>query len=82
MLADAVGSVAMEMVELMGDEIPHQLAQAVSMDFFAGLVSALRGVRIRHIQLGAGNPHASGMVMAHKPVQPMMRMVECAAEVE
>jgi len=72
----------MEMLELMADEQLHQLAQVVAMDFVARPVGGLGGVRIRHVQLSAGNPHAGRMIVAHKTVQPMMWMVECAAEVE
>ncbi len=82
MLANAVGSVAMEMVELMGDESPDQLAQAVAMNLVAGLVSGARGMRIGNVQLGTAKLHACGMVMAHETVQPMVWMVERAAEVE
>ena len=82
MLANAVGPVAMEMVELMRDEMPHQLAQVVAMYLITGLVGGVRGMRIGPIQLGTGNPHAGRMVMAHETVQPMMWMVECATEVE
>jgi uncharacterized protein (DUF697 family) len=82
MFAHAVRSVAMEMIELMGHEQPDQIAQAVAMDLVAGLVGRARGMRIRYIHLGAAKPHAGGMVMAHETVQPMMWMVECAAEVE
>ncbi len=52
------------------------------MDLLARLVGGAGGMRIRHVQLGTGNPHAGRMVMAHETVQPMMWMVECAAEVE
>ena len=72
----------MEMIELVGDEQAHQLAQVVAMDFFAGLVSRAGRMRIRDIQLGTAKPHAGRMVMAHETVQPMVWMVECAAEVE
>jgi hypothetical protein len=70
------------MVELMRDEIPHQLAQVVAMNLLAGLVCGVRGMGVGHIQLGAGNPHTGRMVMAHETVQPMMWMVERAAEIE
>jgi hypothetical protein len=72
----------MEMVELMGYQSFHKLAQAVAMNLLTGLVRRIRGMRIGHVQLGTGNPHAGRMVMAHETVQPMMWMVECAAEVE
>jgi hypothetical protein len=39
-------------------------------------------MRIRDIQLSTAKPHAGRMVMAHETVQPMVWMVECAAEVE
>ena len=52
------------------------------MNLIAGLVGSARGMRIGHVQLGTAKPHAGGMVMAHETVQPMMWMVECAAEVE
>ena len=53
MLANAVGSVAMEMVELIGNETLHQFAQTVAMDLVAGLVSSACGMRIGDVQFGA-----------------------------
>ncbi len=82
MLANAVGPLAMEMVELMRDEVSHQLAQVVAMNLLTGLIGGVRGMRIGDIQLGTGNSNARRIVMAHETVQPMMWMVECAAEVE
>jgi len=52
------------------------------MDFVPRLVSRAGCMRIRDIQLGTAKPHAGRMVMAHETVQPMVWMVECAAEVE
>jgi hypothetical protein len=52
------------------------------MDFFASLVSGARGLRISKVQLGTAKAHACRVVMAHETVQPMMWMVECAAEVK
>ncbi len=52
------------------------------MDLFARLVSRAGRMRIRDIQLGTAKPHTGRMVMAHETVQPMVWMVECAAEVE
>jgi hypothetical protein len=52
------------------------------MDFLASLVSGAGGIGIRNVQLGAAELHACRMVVAHETVQPMVWMVERAAEIE
>jgi len=72
----------MQMLELMGDQQAQQLMHPVAMYFFTRSIGSLSGVRVRRIQLGAAKLHTGRMIVAHETVQPMMWMVECAAEVE